>query len=188
MLLIITSILMDESEADHEDHEDEDHEEHHGDMIRANYLQQDAEFNGYELLVGRTITLPNGSLRLSLGQDSVIGKFNADSADESYVPRLTPKRTFIDVDYSSADYSAGISFKDVKPQYKTAMEESSTEGFMLVDMKVAKEFALSQDVGMTVSFFAKNLMDERARNHTSFVKNQVPLAGRNIGFKFNITF
>ena len=39
--------LMDESEADHEDHEDEDHEEHHGDMIRANYLQQDAEFNGY---------------------------------------------------------------------------------------------------------------------------------------------
>ena len=180
--------LMDESEADHEDHEDEDHEEHHGDMIRANYLQQDAEFNGYELLVGRTIALPNGSLRVSLGQDSVIGKFNADSADESYVPRLTPKRTFIDVDYSSADYSAGISFKDVKPQYKTAMEESSTEGFMLVDMKVAKEFALSQDVGMTVSFFAKNLMDERARNHTSFVKNQVPLAGRNIGFKFNITF
>ena len=172
---------------DEEDH-DEDHEEHHGDMIRANYLQQDAEFNGYELLVGRTIALPNGSLTVSLGQDSVIGKFNADSADESYVPRLTPKRTFIDVDYSSADYSAGISFKDVKPQYKTAMEESSTEGFMLVDMNVAKEFALSSDVGMTVSFFAKNLMDERARNHTSFVKNQVPLAGRNIGFKFNITF
>ena len=68
------------------------------------------------------------------------------------------------------------------------MEVSSTEGFMLVDMKVAKEFALSPDVGMTVSFLAKNLMDERARNHTSFVKNQVPLAGRNIGFKFNITF
>ena len=67
------------------------------------------------------------------------------------------------------------------------MEESSTEGFMLVDMKVAKEFALSQDVGMTVSFLLK-FMDERARNHASFVKNQVPLAGRNIGFKFNITF
>ena len=180
--------LMDESEADHEDHEDEDHEEHHGDMIRANYLQQDAEFNGYELLVGRTIALPNGNLTVSLGQDSVIGKFNADSADESYVPRITPKRTFIDVDYRAADYSAGISFKDVKPQYKTAIEESSTEGFLLVDMKVAKEFTLSQDVGMTVSFFAKNLMDERARNHTSFVKNEVPLAGRNIGFKFNITF
>ena len=180
--------LMDESEADHEDHEDEDHEEHHGDMIRANYLQQDAEFNGYELLVGRTIALPNGNLTVSLGQDSVIGKFNADSADESYVPRITPKRTFLDVDYRAADYSAGISIKDVKPQYKTAMEESSTEGFLLVDMKVAKEFTLSQDVGMTVSFFAKNLMDERARNHTSFVKNEVPLAGRNIGFKFNITF
>ena len=146
--------LMDESEADHEDHEDEDHEEHHGDMIRANYLQQDAEFNGYELLVGRTIALPNGSLTVSLGQDSVIGKFNADSADESYVPRLTPKRTFIDVDYSSADYSAGISFKDVKPQYKTAMEESSTEGFMLVDMNVATtETELSSSIKKYIDYF-----------------------------------
>ena len=180
--------LMDESEADHEDHEDEDHEEHHGDMIRANYLQQDAEFNGYELLVGRTVELANGNLTLSLGLDSVLGKFNADSADESYVPRLTPKRTFLDVDYVFGDYIAGISFKDVKPQYKTAIEETSTDGFMLVDMNVAKDFTLGPDVGMRVSFFAKNLFDERARNHSSFVKNQVPLAGRNIGVKFNITF
>ena len=180
--------LMDETEEDHEDHEDEDHEDHHGDMILANYLQQDAEFTGNEIVVGRTMDLGNGNLTVSLGRDSVTGKFNADSAEESYVPRLTPVRTFFDVDYDSPDYSAGISFKDVKSQYKTAIEETATDGFLLVDMKVAKEFALSPDVGMTVSFFAKNLMDERARNHTSFVKNQVPLAGRNIGFKFNITF
>ena len=37
-------------------------------------------------------------------------------------------------------------------------------------------------------FFVKNVLDESARNHTSFVKNEVPLAGRNIGFKFKVTF
>ena len=38
------------------------------------------------------------------------------------------------------------------------------------------------------TIFIKNLLDETARNHTSFVKNEVPLAGRNVGFKFRITF
>ena len=74
-----------------------------------------------------------------------------------------------------------------------AIDNSSLEkleGFTLAELNTDKiiKFKTIGDVGITVSFFAKNLMDERARNHTSFVKNQVPLAGRNIGFKFNITF
>ena len=31
-------------------------------------------------------------------------------------------------------------------------------------------------------------MDEKARNHTSYVKNEVPLAGRNFGIKLNFNF
>ena len=122
---------------------------------------------------------------VSLGEalDNLLGVSNADfglAIGQPIIRGMSGSRVKV--------LSNGMVVRDVKPQYKTAMEESSTEGFMLVDMNVAKEFALSSDIGMTVSFFAKNLMDERARNHTSFVKNQVPLAGRNIGFKFNITF
>jgi len=39
-----------------------------------------------------------------------------------------------------------------------------------------------------VTLFAKNLLDEVARNHSSFVKEQVPLPGRNIGIRFNFKF
>jgi len=39
-----------------------------------------------------------------------------------------------------------------------------------------------------VTLFAKNLLDEVARNHSSFVKDQVPLPGRNIGLRFNMKF
>ena len=41
---------------------------------------------------------------------------------------------------------------------------------------------------LKVSLFANNLLDEVARNHSSFVKDEVPLPGRNYGLKFNLTF
>ena len=34
----------------------------------------------------------------------------------------------------------------------------------------------------------RNLLDEKARNHASFVKDQVPLPGKNVGIKFNFDF
>jgi iron complex outermembrane receptor protein len=32
------------------------------------------------------------------------------------------------------------------------------------------------------------MLDEIARNHSSFVKNEVPLPGRNYGLRFNLNF
>ena len=42
----------------------------------------------------------------------------------------------------------------------------------------------------TLGVFSANFIhsDEVARNHSSFVKNQVPLPGRNYGIRFNLTF
>jgi len=36
--------------------------------------------------------------------------------------------------------------------------------------------------------FARNLTDEVARNHASFVKDQVPLPGRNLGLRVRLEF
>jgi len=44
------------------------------------------------------------------------------------------------------------------------------------------------DGSLNLSVFGTNLLDEVARNHTSFVKNEVPLAGRNYGVKFSYKF
>jgi len=38
------------------------------------------------------------------------------------------------------------------------------------------------------SIFGKNMLDEVARNHTSWVKNEVPLPGKNVGINFRVTF
>jgi iron complex outermembrane receptor protein len=39
-----------------------------------------------------------------------------------------------------------------------------------------------------LSVFGKNLLDEVARNHSSFVKDEVPLAGRNLGARVSYSF
>jgi iron complex outermembrane receptor protein len=40
---------------------------------------------------------------------------------------------------------------------------------------------------LKVTLFANNLLDEKARNHSSTVKNEVPLPGRNIGISFKVS-
>ena len=47
---------------------------------------------------------------------------------------------------------------------------------------------LSNQNKISLSLFGKNLLDEVARNHSSFVKNEVPLPGRNFGLKINYKF
>ena len=174
--------LMDETEEEHEDHEDE-HE--HGDLILSEYVQNDAKFTGYEFELGNSYQLDNGVLTATVGLDAVEAKFK-DSG--MFVPRIMPKRRFMNLDYVSGDYSAGVSYKEVQPQDNLAEGETGTDGYRMLDLDASKTFDLGDGVTFRSSIFVKNLLDETARNHTSFVKNEVPLAGRNVGFKFRITF
>ncbi|MDC0586587.1 hypothetical protein OAP06_02430 [Gammaproteobacteria bacterium] len=49
----------------------------------------------------------------------------------------------------------------------------------MLDALVKQTFNLSNQSNLSLSLFANNLLDEVARNHTSFVKNEALLAGRN---------
>ena len=151
----------------------------------AEYLQNDAKFTGYEFELGNSFQLENGTLTATVGLDAVEGKFKNS---QMFVPRMMPKRRFINFDYVSGDYSAGISYKEVQPQDNVAEGETGTDGYRMLDLDASKSYELGDGVTFRSSIFIKNLLDETARNHTSFVKNEVPLPGRNVGFKFKITF
>jgi iron complex outermembrane receptor protein len=58
----------------------------------------------------------------------------------------------------------------------------------MLDTRITKTFNLRDNNELRVSIFGNNLLDEVARNHSSWVKNEVPLPGKNIGVKFNLTF
>ena len=192
--------LQDETEEEHEMHHDEDHddddhdEDHegdhddhddHGGLILANYLQKDAELNGYEFEIGRSVEMNNGSMTLSYGMDYVNAKFK----DGTYVPRINPRRHIISLGYAKEGTSASLIMRKVTSQSKLALNETPTESYNMLDLKVSQRIPIFYgESEMFVTVFAKNLLDEVARNHSSFVKDQVPLPGRNIGIRFNFQF
>ncbi|MDA7857632.1 TonB-dependent receptor [Gammaproteobacteria bacterium] len=179
--------LMDEDD-DHEMHGDEHHEDEgdhgHGNLIHANYIQEDAEFDGYEIEFGRTIDLGKGQLKLSFGRDVVNAKFS----DGHNVPRINPSRNVYSLSYAQEDVVFKLDLKDVAKQNDFGEGESATDAYQMLDTRVTKTFNLNGSSNLKVTLFGKNLLDEVARNHSSFVKNEVPLPGRNYGIKFNLTY
>jgi len=180
--------LIDEDE-DHEDehHEDEDDhgDEHgHGNLIHANYIQEDAEFDGYEIEFGRTFDLGAGEMTLSFGRDVV----NAQFADGHNVPRINPARNVYSLSYTQNDLVFKLHLKDVEKQNDIGEGETATAGYQMLDTRLTKTFDLSGKSKLKVTLFGRNLLDEAARNHSSFIKNEVPLPGKNYGIKFNLAF
>tara|TARA_B110000881_G_C18592547_1_gene529041 strand:+ start:325 stop:2469 length:2145 start_codon:yes stop_codon:yes gene_type:complete len=184
--------LMDEDdEHGDEDHGDDDHGDDHGDdhddhadLIHSFYVQENAEFIGYELEFGRTVNLASGDLTYSFGRDQV----NAEFADGHNVPRINPARNVYTLSYKQNDTVFKINLKSVERQNDFAEGETATDSYRMLDTRVTKTFSVNDKSRMKVTLFANNLLDDVARNHSSFVKGPVPLPGRNVGIKFNLTF
>ena len=177
----------DEDEDEHHDDDDhgDDHDDHgHGNLIHANYMQEDAEFDGYEFEIGRTLDIGMGELKVSFGRDVVNAKFS----DGHYVPRINPARNIYSLSYKQNDIVFKLNLKDVDKQSDIGEGETVTKGYRMLDTRLTKTFNLRDKSELRVSIFGNNLLDEVARNHSSFVKNEVPLPGKNIGVKFNLTF
>ncbi|MDB4158542.1 TonB-dependent receptor [Gammaproteobacteria bacterium] len=174
----------DEHGDEHEDEHGDEHEDEHGNLIHANYVQENAEFDGYEFEFGRILSLGSGELTLSFGRDVVNAKFS----DGHYVPRINPSRNIYSLSYAQDDLVFRLSMKDVDKQNDFGEGETATDGYQMLDTRLTKSFDISGKSKLRVSLFGRNLLDEAARNHASFVKNEVPLPGRNYGIKFNLTY
>ena len=152
-------------------------------VVIARHSQKDAEFDGYEFSISSDFDLYDGNLAVMIGTDSVDGKFT----DGTNIPRITPSRNIYSFVYTQDDVSVDLSLKEVKSQNDTAAGEEGTAGFELLDLMVSKSYSIYSDDDLTLSLFGTNLFNEIARNHASYVKNEVPLAGRNLGLRFNLS-
>ena len=168
--------LRDETE---EEHEDEEHGEHdHGSLILAEYEQEDASFSGYEFEIGTTFDFDMGQLTLTYSRDQT----NASLDSGPRVPRLAPARDTLSVDGSISGFDTRLSYQRVSDQSKVAPGEEPTDGYDMLNLSITRTFALGASE-LDVTVFGRNLLDEVARRHTSFVKEEAPLPGRNLGVK-----
>ena len=101
---------------------------------------------------------------------------------------MIPARNIYDIAYAANNLGAALTLKSVDKQSQIAEQETTSERYDMLDLRLTRTFQLNSKSELNVSLFGKNLLDEIARNHTSFVKDEVPLPGRNIGIRINMNF
>ena len=110
------------------------------------------------------------------------------------LPRITPLRVGLGLGYTSERLTLKVEGVRVNHQFRTAQYETSTPGYNLLNASASYRLATMQ-LGhglapLTTEVFVRgtNLTNEEARNHQSFLKDVLPLPGRNILGGVRLTF
>jgi len=121
------------------------------------------------------------SLKATLFTDYIRAKLTDNNNDN--LPRIPPMRVGGQLNYMTDKYSAELSATHYFKQSDTAVLESETDGYTMLD---ANFNYFINNVGDDMVAFLKvnNITDEEARVHTSFLKGVSPLPAR--GFTVGI--
>lgn len=134
------------------------------------FEQDDAQLYGFEFDINYKI---NDKLRANLFGDFIRAKLSSDE-----LPRIPPLRIGASIDYTWNNWAADAEVIWYDEQTDTAPFETATDGYTLVNIGVSYKTGVA---GADWKVFARldNLTDEEARIHSSFLKDQAPLPGRN---------
>ncbi len=155
------------------------------DLPIRQWTQADARFHGFE--GEATFHLANndtGAWDLRVFGDTVQGSL----ADGGNLPRIPPSRLGGELRWEGTNgWRASAAATRYNRQDKVATDETPTSGYTMVDAHIAYHV----DAGRTaweVFLDGNNLADEKARVHTSFLKDDVMLPGRNASFGVRVFF
>ncbi|MDH4458836.1 MAG: TonB-dependent receptor [Nevskia sp.] len=157
-----------------------------GDLLLVDYRQANARFYGVEGQA--SYKLLSGPLKLSVRAfgDQVVGQLNSGGD----LPRVTPARVGFGFDPAFGPFTASLSYTRVLAQNDIATLETRTAGYNLMNIEAAYHFRLAEAATADSELFlrARNVLDDDARRHTSFVKDFAPIPGASVyvGFRLAI--
>jgi iron complex outermembrane receptor protein len=151
--------------------------------VRA-WVQGDATFTGWEA-EGEVDLFENASGLWSLRvfADAVDAKLDAGGR----LPRIAPGRVGADLNWSRGGWRARVGAIRVADQDDVAALETATEGYTLLDAGLTYHWDVG-GAGWEAFVEGRNLGNEDARAHTSYLKDVAPLAGRNIAVGLRVDF
>jgi iron complex outermembrane receptor protein len=137
-------------------------------------VQADATLYGAEAVAAwQWHDTPWGDFDVAIGHDWVRGKLT----DGTNLPRISPQRIHLQTDWHRGPWRASLERKQVLAQNQTAINETPTDGYALWNARLTYAFDAS-GMSMTAFVEGKNLSNELARVHTSYLKAYAPLPGR----------
>ena len=147
------------------------------------FTQADAEFTGLELH-GHYEIIHRGSSHLHLGfsYDRVQAELH-DTGDP--LPRIPPQRGRLALIYMSEKIDARIEGWWVDEQDRVAEHETRTPGYEMLNASFGYRFFAGRTVHELI-LRGRNLTDEAAYNHVSFLKLEAPLPGRDIALIYRL--
>lgn len=145
------------------------------DLQVFNYGQTDARLYGIEAEMRiELIDLSAGHIHTRLFTDFVRGE---DRTTGNSLPRIPPLRYGIGLHYSYDRVEAGIEAAFFDEQDRIAPNELPTDSYTLVSAEVSYAF---DEPNVYIFARGTNLGDEDARQHTSPLKDLIPLPGRSL--------
>jgi iron complex outermembrane receptor protein len=112
---------------------------------------------------------------------------HAEDSSGEPLPRITPFRYGISLNYESEHWAASIEGWRVDAQNRVAEFETSTPGYTFLNVSLGYKFQW----GRTYNYLyvrGTNLTDEEGRDHLSFLKEVLPLPGRGVTVGLRTTF
>lgn len=153
-------------------------------LLLVDYVQTDAEFYGAELQTGYALLQGPVKLKLSAFADRVRAQLDSGEA----LPRISPARWGGGMDGGWRGLGYALSLTRVDSQDRVAPLETPTAGYTLLSADLS--YTLHPASGWRTQLYlrGRNLSNEDARRHTSFLKDLAPLPGRTVMAGINIQF
>ena len=157
-----------------------------GELLAGQYDNEDATFYGIEAeFIQQLFANELYNVNVRIFGDYVRAEFRDDDIDN--VPRLTPPRFGIGIEGNKRAWIGNVDLTFIADQNKEAELETNTDGYTMLNASISKTvFAGQTDLNLFVR--GENLLDEDARQHTSFQKDRVVLPGRGLTFGASLEF
>jgi iron complex outermembrane receptor protein len=148
------------------------------------FQQQDATFTGGELSASAHLfDALSFAWRATGAVDFVRAEFDAGGD----LPRIPPRTTTLGLEAENVNWKGRLELVDVADQDDVAALETPTDGHQLVNARLSWR-PQGESGPLTLTLDGRNLGDEEARVHTSFLKNELPLPGRSLRFVLSSEF
>lgn len=149
------------------------------------FRQRGARFYGAEMEGSYLLyTAGDKGLTLIISGDIVRAEFTGSGLS---LPRIPAKSANMGLEYESPYFDVAGKIRLVDNQNRLAVNEIATKGYTEFSLDLSwRPFGEDRDV--TVRLQGKNLSNAERRQHTSFLKDLLPMPGRNIKLSLSYGF